>query len=162
MFEGESLTGLTGVFALGSAPGAAGEKALVVAPGLAKAGKVAGRAELVLPVSTATRLNVWLRVKWTGTCSNSVIVKAPGLPPKIVGESATYNTWHWVQGPSFDAAAGDAKVSLDAREDGIFVDQILITSDTRRVPVGIEVPPVVEEEKPVVEKQEAPVDDSGK
>jgi hypothetical protein len=161
LLEGESLTALSGAFSLGPAAGAAGEEALVVAPGLAKAGKLKGQAELVLPVVEATHLHVWLRVKWTGTCSNSVIVKAPGLPAKIVGESATYETWHWVQGPSFDAAVGDAKVLLQVREDGIFVDQILVTSDSRRVPVGIESPPAGEEQAVEDEKIEEAVNDSG-
>ena len=142
LLEGESLTDVGGVFEIGPAPGASGEQALLVPPGLAKTVKVIkGAAGFAVDVPTAAKVNVWLRVKWTGTCSNSVIVKAPGLPAKIVGESATYEAWHWVQGPTVDAKAGPLSLELQAREDGIFVDQILVTSDLQRVPVGIEQAP---------------------
>ena len=75
------------------------------------------------------------------TRRGNVVDLSCDMGSKIVGESATYNTWHWVKGPSFQAQKGTVKVELNAREDGVFIDQVMLTSDLERVPVGIELPP---------------------
>ena len=136
--EAETLTEVNGKFATGPAKDASAANALIVPPGIAKHGKITGQAIFTFDSPKSIKVTCWLRVKWTGTCSNSVIVKTPGVPPKIVGESATYNTWHWVKGPTFTAPVGPTKIELGAREDGVFIDQLMLTSDLQRVPVGIE------------------------
>lgn len=80
----------------------------------------------------------WLRAKWSGGCSNSVLLKAPGVPPVIVGEDGTYRHWHWVRGPRLEWKKGKKKIILQRRENDVALDQILITSDAEYVPVGIE------------------------
>ena len=87
---------------------------------------------------------LWCRVWWNGECSNSFTVKIDDQPPFLFGEDATYKTWHWVRYPvsrtakPIDLTAGDHSLVLLNREDGVRIDQILLSSDKRFVPVDIE------------------------
>ena len=84
------------------------------------------------------KAHFWLRTYWTGSCSNSLSMKLGSSPKILVGEDGTYKQWHWVRGPVMPLPAGTHSVVFTAREDDIRVDQVLVTSDKRYVPMGIE------------------------
>ena len=99
-----------------------------------------GSVSLRFTVPAATTAQVWFRVRWKGVCSNSLIAVFAGQPPLTVGQDQTYDQWHWVKldGPGLKLAAGEQTVVLREREDGIAVDQVLLTSDRDFVPMDIE------------------------
>ncbi|MFT5123092.1 MAG: hypothetical protein ACI97B_001724 [Verrucomicrobiales bacterium] len=115
-----------------------GGKCLLVPPGLAKAKKLDGRLSFDLDLPSDEKAHFWLRVYWTGSCSNSLNMKLGDLPKILVGEDGTYKQWHWVRGPTLPLPAGTHPIVITAREDDIRVDQILVTADKRYVPMGIE------------------------
>lgn len=104
----------------------------------------AGAASLDLELPEEGAYTLWLRVYWEGECSNSVHVQVDDRPPFLVGEDATYHSWHWVKYPvsrmasRLALAKGSHRLSFVHREDGIRIDQVLLSSDARLVPVGIE------------------------
>ena len=56
-----------------------------------------------------------------------------------LGNDSTYYSWHWVKSPrSYNLKAGKYNLRLLNREDGIALDQILITSDKDYFPQDIE------------------------
>lgn len=87
---------------------------------------------------------LWCRVWWNGECSNSFTAKINDKPPILFGEDATYKVWHWVKypvartSPKIYLEAGKQSFKIENREDGIMVDQIILSSDKRFVPVDIE------------------------
>lgn len=89
---------------------------------------------------------IWARVLWEGECSNSFTVQIDFLPPFIFGEDMTFNAWHWVKYPvsrvakPIQLSAGRHTIIFRNREDGVSIDQILLTTEKRKVPVGIEAP----------------------
>jgi len=103
-----------------------------------------GAATYTLELPEAGSFTLWCRVWWEGECSNSFTVKFNDAPAFLFGENATYKTWHWVKypvsrtSPKINLTAGRNLLRLENREDGIMVDQILLSSDTRFVPVDIE------------------------
>jgi hypothetical protein len=116
----------------------AGGKCLMVPPGLAKAKKLDGELTFTLDLPSEELASFWMRVYWTGSCSNSLSMKLGPRPKMLVGEDGTYKQWHWVRGPTLPMPAGRHPVVITAREDDIRVDQVLVTSDKRYVPMGIE------------------------
>jgi hypothetical protein len=104
----------------------------------------AGKAEYQVNIPKDGAYVLWCRVWWNGECSNSFTVKIDDQPPFLFGEDATYKTWHWVRYPvsrtakPIDLTAGDHSLVLLNREDGVRIDQILLSSDKRFVPVDIE------------------------
>ena len=84
---------------------------------------------------------LWLRAHWDGECSNSFNAQFDDGPQFLVGEDSTYKKWHWVKFPVPRNAApakltqGTHTLTLYHREDGVRLDQILLTSDKRYVPV---------------------------
>ena len=118
---------------------------LEVPLGAGKTPKVkAGKATLAVEVPEDGSYTLWLRAYWQGECSNSLQVQIDKGPLLLVGEDGTYNTWHWVKYPVSKLASptrltkGRHTLTLVHREDGIHLDQLLLTSDARFVPVGIE------------------------
>lgn len=87
---------------------------------------------------------LWLRVYWEGECSNSFNARFDDGPVFLVGEDPTFKKWHWVKYPVARSAQprkltkGGHTLTLFHREDGVRVDQILLTTDRRYVPVDIE------------------------
>lgn len=115
-----------------------GGKCLLVPAGLAKAKKLDGELAFNLELPSDETAHFWLRVYWTGSCSNSLNMKLGKLPKMLVGEDGTYKQWHWVRGPVVPLPAGNHPVVITAREDDIRIDQLLVTADQRYVPMGIE------------------------
>jgi len=87
---------------------------------------------------------LWCRTWCSGECSNSFTVKLNDTPPFLFGEDATYKSWHWVKypvsrtSPAINLTDGKQTLTIENREAGIMVDQIILSSDKRFVPVDIE------------------------
>ncbi len=84
----------------------------------------------------AARVAVWFRVWWQDGCGNSLAASIDGAAPLLVGNDGTYNAWHWVRGFEVDLAAGPHALLIAPREDGIRLDQILITAALTAQPQG--------------------------
>ena len=103
-----------------------------------------GKAVYEIEISETGSYWLWARVWWNGECSNSFTVTIDDKTPFLFGEDATYRTWHWVKYPVSRMAKpvslekGRHTVVFANREDGVRVDQILLSSDRRFVPSGIE------------------------
>ncbi len=103
-----------------------------------------GAAEYLLELPEKGSYTLWCRVWWEGECSNSFTVKFNDAPAFLFGENATYKAWHWVKypvsrtSPKINLNAGRNQLRIENREDGIMVDQILLSDDPRFVPVDIE------------------------
>ncbi len=106
----------------------------------------AGKAAFTFDVPEDGAFTLWCRVWWEGECSNSFTVSADGQPAFLFGEDATYKTWHWVKYPvsrtvaPLKLAKGRHTLTFHNREDGVRLDQILLSADKRFVPVDIEHP----------------------
>ena len=86
---------------------------------------------------------LWARVLWEGECSNSFTIQIDDGAPFLFGEDMTFNTWHWVRYPvsrmakPVQLAKGRHTIVFRNREDGVALDQFLLSSEKRYVPVGI-------------------------
>ena len=87
---------------------------------------------------------LWARVWWEGECSNSFTVQFDDQAPFCFGEDATYRTWHWVKypvsrmTPPLRLKPGKHALVFHNREDGVRLDQVLLSPNKRFVPVDIE------------------------
>ena len=104
----------------------------------------AGKAVYTVEVPEDGSFTLWCRVWWEGECSNSFSVSIDGQPPFLFGEDATYKAWHWVRYPVSRTSApvklanGKHALTFHNREDGVRLDQVLLSADKRFVPVEIE------------------------
>jgi len=104
----------------------------------------AGKASFALDVPADASYTLWCRVWWEGECSNSFTVGFDDQPTFLFGEDATFKAWHWVKYPISRTAApiklakGKHTLTFHNREDGVRLDQVLISADKRFVPVDIE------------------------
>ena len=105
-----------------------------------------GKAAYPFELPEEVTATLWCRVWWEGECSNSFTVTVDNQPAFLFGEDATYKTWHWVKYPvsrtvaPIKLAKGPHTLTIQNREDGVRIDQILISADKRFVPVDIETP----------------------
>jgi hypothetical protein len=105
---------------------------------------MAGRVSFRIDVPQDASYTLWCRVWWEGECSNSFTVGFDDQPPFLFGEDATYKSWHWVKYPVsrtvslIKLAKGHHTLTFKNREDGVRLDQILLSADKRFVPVDIE------------------------
>ena len=99
-----------------------------------------GGARFEIEAPKPTKCKIWLRVWWEGSCGNTVCVKAAADSEiRVVGNDGTYDAWHWLPVPVvYEFAQGMNELYVLNREDGIRVDQILVTGDLQYVPQGIE------------------------
>ena len=106
----------------------------------------AGKAVFTVDVPEGGTFTLWCRVWWEGECSNSFTVQLDDQAPFLFGENATYRTWHWVKypvariTPPLRLEKGPHVLRVSNREDGVRLDQILLSPNKRFVPVGIETP----------------------
>ena len=95
-----------------------------------------------LELAAEQRVKIWVRAYWGGTCANSCKLRLPpgSSPPFLVlGEDAVYKRWHWVAAKQpVTLPAGEHRLEIEHREDHLALDQVLITSDLKYVPMGIE------------------------
>jgi hypothetical protein len=93
--------------------------------------------ELEMPKNLKCR--VWMRVWWEGACGNSLFLRVEDGKPLVLGNDGTYNVWHWLAVPAtVELKQGKNTLYVLNREDGIRLDQVLITGDAEYVPQGIE------------------------
>lgn len=103
-----------------------------------------GKATFEIEIPEQGNYTLWCRVWWEGECSNSFTLQFDDQPACLFGEDATYRAWHWVKYPLSRTARritltqGKHTLTLLNREDGIRIDQILLSTDTRFVPIEIE------------------------
>jgi hypothetical protein len=123
-------------------PGASGGAWLEIAEGAGKPPAVAGSARLTFTVDRDGDYLLWCRVWWSDACGNSVAVSINGTKPFLFGQDATYARWHWVKAPprlpQLTLTAGTHTLQFINREDGIRIDQVLLTRNRRYVPVDLE------------------------
>lgn len=106
----------------------------------------AGKAVFTVDVPEDGTFTLWCRVWWEGECSNSFTVKIDDQPAFLFGEDATYKAWHWVKypvartTPPLKLTKGPHTLAFHNREDGVRLDQVLLSADKRFVPVEIETP----------------------
>jgi len=145
-FEAESATALEAPMAVISngIAGASGPY-LEIPEGAGNPPKVeAGKAVFTVEVPEDGTFTLWCRVWWEGECSNSFTVKIDDQPAFLFGEDATYKAWHWVKypvartTPPIKLTKGPHTLALHNREDGVRLDQVLLSADKRFVPVEIE------------------------
>lgn len=117
---------------------ASGGRCLDVPQGVGKPPDVGGEAVLALRVAAAGEYVLWARVWWLDSCGNSLTLVLDGGRPFAFGQDATYTSWHWVRGMKVTLAAGAHELRIQNREDGVKVDQVLLTRDADYVPVGAE------------------------
>ncbi len=101
-----------------------------------------GKAVYEIDIPADGEYVLWARVYWDGECSNSFGVKVGENKAFSFGQDATYKTWHWVRSPrrlkQLRFKKGKTVITFENREDGVRVDQIALSSNTRWVPVGVE------------------------
>jgi|694.fasta_scaffold72671_2 hypothetical protein len=103
-----------------------------------------GLAVLTVNVPSDGDYTLWCRVWWEDECSNSFSVKINESAPFLFGENATYKTWHWMRYPVARTAkpitlkAGTNTLTVLNREDGVRLDQVILSADRRFVPVDQE------------------------
>ena len=136
VYEAEHANYLTYPFEIVESAGASGSLALSI-PESAGSSEAfdgdsgAARFHLVVPEEKSWRLS--LRVRWNGACSNSLFVRMNGAEPRKVA-SETFQRWHWVHAGVWDLAAGENELELLNREDGVWVDQVVLTRGTADLP----------------------------
>lgn len=120
-------------FKLASEPSSAAGSVLALPEG--KGSDTAdGCAELPFVLATAGVYHAWVRVRWADSCGNSLGFQVDAAAETVVGQDAVFGTWHWVQAGAFRLSPGDHRVTLKEREDGVAVDQILLSTDPAFVP----------------------------
>lgn len=103
-----------------------------------------GKAVFSVEVPEDGVFTFWCRVWWEGECSNSFTIGFDDQTPFLFGEDATYKAWHWVKYPvsrtvsPITLAKGKHTLVFHNREDGVRLDQVLLSADKRFVPVDIE------------------------
>jgi hypothetical protein len=140
LVEAEDAGALSGGLKPVDDKGAGGGKCLRIGPKPEKGTPPPEPGTLAMTVKApkSGKAQFWFRTHWSGSCSNSFVLKLPNSPERLVGEDGTYKHWHWIKGPKVELAAGDTPVKLSQREYDIGIDQILITTDLGYVPVDIE------------------------
>ncbi|MBO7655188.1 MAG: hypothetical protein J6U40_09730 [Kiritimatiellae bacterium] len=103
-----------------------------------------GKAVFTVEIPKEGAYTLWCRCWWNGECSNSFSVSLDDQPVFLFGEDATYKTWHWVKYPvsrtvkPLNLTEGKHTLTFFNREDGVRLDQILLSADKRFVPMDIE------------------------
>ena len=125
------------------AKGLAGETFLQVAQGKGNPPKVTtGLATYAFTIENPGVYYLWCRVWWMDECGNSFFMHIDDANPFVFGEGSTFKTWHWVRAPlrlkQLTLGPGPHTLTLRNREDGVALNQILLTPDKAYVPVGVE------------------------
>ena len=143
VFEGEHYTSITPSMTQGSS-GDASNGAYVQVPlqrphGYEEGAPTdTGKAVYKIKIPVAGSYRVWARCHWYDGCGNSFFLKIDDKPAVVLGQDGTYQRWHWVKGPTLHLGTGQHTIVLQNREDGSKLDEALLTTDLRYVPVRIE------------------------
>ncbi len=103
---------------------------------------VVGETSYPIRVEAAGDYWVWARVRWRGTCSNSItLAVSPGgasldanAARNLVGNDPSFRRWHWVRGPRVALAAGDHVLHVGTREANAAVDCVLFSPQENFLP----------------------------
>jgi len=107
--------------------------------GAGEGSKVGGSAKYKINLKEDGTYYFWARCWWVDSCGNSFGVKIGDKPEFIMGNDGTYKSWHWIKAKiTLKLDKGVYDLEIGNREDGIKIDQILITSDRKLIPVEIE------------------------
>ncbi len=98
--------------------------------------ELAGRIALTVDCPSAAARHAWARVRWNDSCGNSLSLSFDGKPALKVGQDAIYRVWHWVRVGELPVTKGPHELVLAEREDGVAVDQILLSADAGFAPSG--------------------------
>ena len=109
-------------------------RVLLLPEGAASRGH-SGSAQGNFTVSEAGDYHVWLRARWRDSCGNSLDLTIDDQQPRVV-QDGIFSAWHWVEAGTCPLGAGEHKLTLGEREDGIAADQILFTRDADFLPTG--------------------------
>lgn len=125
------------------AKGLSGGRYLEIAQGKGYPPSVtAGVATYTFTIKQAGDYVLWLRAWWIDECGNSFSIHVDEAKPFIFGEDSTFKTWHWVRAPlrlkQLTLTPGTHVLTVRNREDGVALNQILLTPDKNYVPVDIE------------------------
>lgn len=125
-------------------PGASGDAYLAIPQGAGNPPAVTtGKASYSFTLPEQGNCTLWVRAYWDDSCGNSISVQVNETAAFMI-EDSTYKTWHWVRSPprlpQLTLPAGPVKLTIQNREDGVRIDQFLLTTDRRYVPVDIETP----------------------
>ena len=115
------------------------DKMIVILQGAGSGTKAGGSAKYKLNLTEDGTYYLWARCWWDDSCGNSFNVKIGALPVFTLGNDGTYKSWHWVKAKvKLKLKKGTHELVISNREDGIKVDQFLITNDRKLIPVDIE------------------------
>ncbi len=89
-------------------------------------------------ITQAGAYNFWGRAHWYDGCGNSFFLKVDDKPAVVFGNDGTYQRWHWVKGLRLSLSAGTHVIKIQNREDGAKLDQFMLTTNSRYVPVSAE------------------------
>ena len=127
------------------AAGASGDAYLAIPQGVGNPpDNPNGSATLKIDIPADDNYTLWCRVWWLDECGNSFTIKIDDETPFLFGEDATFKTWHWVRYPVARTAKplyltkGTHQITFLNREDGVCLDQVILSADKRFVPVGVE------------------------
>lgn len=95
-----------------------------------------GRATFSFALARDGTYEVWARVRWQDSCGNSFSIQIDDSPGRMVGQDAVYSTWHWVKAGTYKLSAQRHRLAVQEREDGVAIDQWLVTPDPGFVPGG--------------------------
>lgn len=97
-----------------------------------------GYALYKVKITQAGAYNFWGRAHWYDGCGNSFFLKVDDKPAVVFGNDGTYQRWHWVKGLRLSLSAGIHTIKIQNREDGAKLDQFMLTTNSRYVPVRAE------------------------
>ena len=124
---------------------ASGGKCLSVPPGSGKpdegagVGKaVFGKASYTVQIPRSGKYVFWGRAYWDDGCGNSCAFSVDDSRTPWEFNDSVYRSWHWVKGQVLELPAGQHKIAIFNREDGVKLDQFLLTTDAVYQPTGIE------------------------
>lgn len=137
-FEAELANEITIPFEIVERKGASGGLTVGIPEG-AGCGQIfrgdGGTSTYRIPLTEDGTYSVWLRTWWNGTCSDSIFLSVGGSKSRRAS-SGKHRRWHWVWGGSWKLVRGPMEIQLKDREDGIWVDQIFITTEKAQSPAG--------------------------
>lgn len=138
VIEAEVMKNLSGSMTIAEDPDAGGGK-FVRVPVREKDAEPTGRLEITLDVPVKREAYFWFRTLWKSECNNSLFLQVPGRPKMEVGGDGNYKRWHWIRLPgSVPLEDGSQKILITEREDDVGIDQVVVTTNQRFVPVEIE------------------------
>jgi len=114
-------------------------KCIEIVQGAGSGTKAGGSATYKINLPEDGTYYFWARCWWIDSCGNSFSVKIADKPLFTFGNDGTYKRWHWVKAKiKLKLKKGKHDLIIKNREDGIKIDQILITNDRKVIPVDIE------------------------